>query len=98
MKITDIKVRRTFRTGNILAIVSITIDNCFAVHDIKIIDNGIRRFAAMPSRSDDEGGFCNIAHPIGAECREKIEKLILDEYDRYMKLTKFYERLNVKVS
>ncbi len=77
MKITDIKVRRTFRTGNILAVVSITIDNCFAVHDIKIIDNGIRRFAAMPSRSDDEGGFCDIAHPSVRNAVRKSRSLSL---------------------
>ena len=84
MKITDIKVRRVFDEGTIRAIVSITIDKIFAVHDIKIIEAGERRFVSMPSRLDDDGNHRDIVHPVGADARKAIEKIILDAFDSYM--------------
>ncbi len=65
MKITDVKIRRTFADSSLKAIVSITIDDCFAVHDIRIIQGNGRLFAAMPSRKDDDV-YRDIVHPITA--------------------------------
>ena len=84
MKITDIKIRHIFDEGSIKAIVSITIDKIFVVHDIKIVEKDERRFVAMPSRLDDDGNHRDIVHPIGADARKAIEKIILDAFDSYM--------------
>jgi len=64
------------------AIVSITLDNEFVVHDIKIIEGQSGNFIAMPSRRTPDGEFKDIAHPINTETREKIQKSILDEYEK----------------
>lgn len=86
MTITDIKIRKLFETpgSRLKALVSITIDDCFAVHDIKVVAGDNRVFVAMPSRKDENGIFRDIVHPIGAEARENIEKQILDAYERYI--------------
>lgn len=84
MKITDIKVRRVFDEGFLRAVVSITIDKVLAIHEIKIVDNGKHRFVAMPSRSFDDGSYHDIVHPVGADSRKAIEKIILDAFDSYM--------------
>lgn len=60
--------------------VSITLDNALAVHDIKVIEGPQRLFVAMPSRKEDQGGFRDIVHPINAGAREQIEEMILEEY------------------
>ncbi len=79
MKITDVKIRRTFVNSSLKAIVSITIDNCFAVHDIKIIQGNGRLFATMPSRKDDDV-YRDIVHPITATARQWLEDIILTAY------------------
>lgn len=84
MKITDIKIRRIFTEGNIRALVSITIENEFAVHDIKVINGNERLFVAMPSRKGNDGTFRDIAHPISSDVREQIEKAILQVYNEYL--------------
>ncbi len=84
MKITDIKIRRIFDEGILKAVVSITIDKVFAIHEIKIIDNGEHRFVAMPSRVYDDGSHHDIVHPIGTNARRAIEKIILDAFDSYL--------------
>ena len=76
MKITDIKVRRVYDEGFLRAVVSITIDKVLAIHEIKIVDNGKRRFVAMPSRSFDDGSYHDIVHPVGTDARKAIEKII----------------------
>lgn len=83
MKITDIRIRRTYDDGRLRALVSLTVDNDFAVHDIKVIDGPQRLFVAMPSRRDDSGGFRDICHPITVEARREMEKMILQKYDEY---------------
>lgn len=85
MEITDVRVRRVNKEGKMRAIVSVTIDNEFAVHDIKVIegDNGI--FIAMPSRKTAEGEFRDIAHPINSTAREKLQKAVLASYEEALK-------------
>ncbi|MDE6594120.1 MAG: SpoVG family protein [Oscillospiraceae bacterium] len=83
MKITDIKIRRTFADRSIKAIVSITIDNCLAVHDIRIIQGNDRLFAAMPSRKDNDV-YRDIVHPITAAARQKLEDIILTAYTTHI--------------
>ena len=80
MEITDVRVRRVNKEGKMRAIVSVTIDDEFAVHDIKVIegDNGV--FIAMPSRKTPNGEFRDIAHPINSAAREKLQSAILKSY------------------
>lgn len=82
MNITDVRIRKITTEGKMKAIVSITLDNEFVVHDIKIIEGQSGNFIAMPSRRTPDGEFKDIAHPINTETREKIQKSILDEYDK----------------
>ena len=81
MEITDIRVRKINTESRMKAVVSVTFDNEFVVHDIKIIESQNGLFIAMPSRKTPEGEFKDIAHPINAETREKIQKAILDKYE-----------------
>lgn len=83
MNITDIKIRKLLSEGRLRAIVSVTIDNTIALHDIKIIEGPSRLFVAMPSRRDDNGVFRDIVHPISAEGRVVIEDTILNAYNDY---------------
>ncbi|MEE8836874.1 MAG: septation regulator SpoVG [Eubacteriales bacterium] len=80
MKITDIRIRKAAKEGKMKAVVSITFDNEFVVHDIKIIEGEKGLFIAMPSRKTADGEYRDIAHPINSETRETIQKLILDKY------------------
>lgn len=84
MNITDIRIRRTYQDMRLKALVSITLDNAFAVHDIKVIEGPERLFVAMPSRKDDNGVFRDIAHPITPEARQLIESQILVAYHEYL--------------
>ena len=79
MKITDVKIRKIFANSNIKAIVSITIDDCLAVHDIRIIQGNDRLFAAMPSRKDNDV-YRDVVHPISIEARQCLEDIILTAY------------------
>ena len=82
MKITDVRVRLVEKDGSKLrAVASMTIDECFVVHDIKIIEGKEGYFISMPSRKTPNGEFKDIAHPINAETREKIQKAILEAYE-----------------
>lgn len=82
MQITDVRVRKIANEGKMKAIVSVTFDNEFVVHDIKVIDGQNGLFIAMPSRKTPDGEFKDIAHPINTETREKIQAAILDEYEK----------------
>ncbi len=88
MTISDIKIRKTFSEGNLKAIVSITLDNCLAIHDIKIVQGSDRVFAAMPSRKDDTGIYRDIIHPIDPETRDEVENAIISAYERYVEIEK----------
>ncbi|MCR4890876.1 MAG: septation regulator SpoVG [Lachnospiraceae bacterium] len=80
MNITDVRVRRITRTGKMRALVSITLDDQFVIHDIKVIEGERGLFIAMPSRRSSDGEFRDIAHPINSETRELIQNIILDKY------------------
>ena len=84
MEITDVKIRKFIAEGRLKAIVSVTIDNMLAVHDIKVVQGEERLFAAMPSRKDENGIFRDIVHPITAEARKQLENAVLDEYERQL--------------
>lgn len=84
MQITDVRIRKITSEGKMKAIVSVTLDNEFVVHDIKIIDGQNGLFIAMPSRKTPDGEFKDIAHPINTSTREKIQNAILSEYEKVM--------------
>ncbi len=86
MKITEIKVRKIFSEGNLKAIMSVTIDGCLAVHEVKVVQGNERLFVAMPSRMDGYGNYRDIIHPIGSEVRKQFEDVILGTYNNYIKL------------
>ncbi len=81
MNITDVRIRKITTGGKMKAVVSLTIDDCFAVHDIKVIESQNGLFIAMPSRKTPDGQFKDIAHPINSETRKFLEKLILENYN-----------------
>ena len=80
MQITDVRVRKVAKEGKMRAVVSITIDNEFVVHDIKVIEGEKGLFIAMPSRKASDGEYRDIAHPINSDTRERIQSLILEAY------------------
>lgn len=80
MKITDVRVRRIAQSGKMKAVVSITLDNEFVVHDIKVIEGEKGLFVAMPSKKAADGEYRDIAHPINAEMRKMVEDNILRKY------------------
>ncbi|AMA74525.1 MULTISPECIES: septation regulator SpoVG [Aneurinibacillus] len=82
MEVTDVRLRRVNTDGRMKAICSITIDNEFVVHDIRVIDGNNGMFVAMPSKRTPEGEFRDIAHPISSSTREKIQAAVLAEYER----------------
>lgn len=84
MEISDIKIRKTMQEGRLRAVVSITIDNAIAIHDIKLVQGDERMFVAMPSRREDSGIFRDIIHPISSNVREEIEDKILAAYQNYI--------------
>lgn len=84
MNITDIRIRKAYQDTRFCALVSITVDGDFAVHDIKVIQGPERMFVAMPSRKDENGIFRDIAHPITSEARAELERRILKAYHDYL--------------
>jgi len=80
MEITDIRIRQMTQDAKMKAVVSVTFDNCFVVHDIKIIDGQDKLFIAMPSRKTPDNEFKDIAHPINVEMRELLSERILEKY------------------
>ena len=84
LNITDVRVRKVSKEGKMKAVVSITIDEEFVVHDIKVIEGEKGLFIAMPSRKATDGEYRDIAHPINSTTRERIQKLILEKYEEVM--------------
>lgn len=82
MKVTDVRIRKVTEEGKMKAIVSVTFDDEFVVHDIKIIEGQNGLFIAMPSRKMADGEFRDIAHPINSETRTKIQEEIFKEYEK----------------
>ena len=81
MEITDVRVRKVTKEGKMKAVVSITLDNEFVVHDIKVIEGDKGLFIAMPSRKSGDGEYRDIAHPINSQIRNKIQTVILEKYE-----------------
>ena len=84
MNITDVRVRRVAKEGKMKAVVSITIDEEFVVHDINVIEGEKGLFIAMPSRKATDGEYRDIAHPINSATREKIQNIILEKYEQVL--------------
>ena len=82
MRITDVRVRKMTQDSKMKAIVSITIDDEFVVHDIKVIEGEKGLFIAMPSKKANDGEYRDIAHPINSGTRDKIQTIILDSYEK----------------
>ena len=80
MQITDVRIRKVDKEGKMKAVVSITIDDEFVVHDIKVIEGEKGLFIAMPSRKASDGEYRDIAHPINSGTRDRIQTLILEKY------------------
>lgn len=80
MEVTDVRLRRVQTDGRMRAIASITLDNEFVVHDIRVIDGNTGLFVAMPSKRTPDGEFRDIAHPINSTTRNKIQEIILNAY------------------
>lgn len=86
MTISDVRIRLVNREDNKLkAVASITIDQCFVVHDIKVIESAEGLFIAMPSRKTNDGEYKDVAHPLNTETRESIKKAILTAYEEELK-------------
>ena len=82
MKITDVRVRIVKKDdGKLKAVASVTFDDCFVVHDIKVIDGSEGYFIAMPSRKTNDGEYKDIAHPINPETREEIVQTVLTAFE-----------------
>lgn len=84
MQITDVRIRKVEKEGKMKAVVTITIDEEFVVHDIKVIEGDKGLFIAMPSRKAADGEYRDIAHPINSDTRERIQTLILQKYQETM--------------
>ena len=82
MNITDVRVKRISKEGKMKAVASITLDDVFVIHDIKIIEGEKGPFIAMPSRKAADGEYRDIAHPINSETRTRLQDLILDAYSK----------------
>ena len=82
MKVTDVRVSKIAREGKMRAIVSITLDDEFVIHDIKVIEGDKGLFIAMPSKKAADGEYRDIAHPINSYTREVVQKIILESYEK----------------
>lgn len=82
MQITDVRVRKITKEGKMKAIVSITLEDEFVVHDIKVIEGEKGLFIAMPSKKAADGEYRDIAHPINSSTRDSIQKVILEAYEK----------------
>ena len=92
MEITDVKIRKVMSDVRLRAVVSVTIDDMFAVHDIKVVQGDERLFVAMPSRKDENGVFRDIVHPISAAARKLFEENILEAYERQIAIMETEEK------
>jgi stage V sporulation protein G len=82
MDITDIRIRKVAADGKLKAYVTVTFDDCFVVHNVKVIEGKNGAFIAMPSRKTKTGEYKDVAHPINSEFRGLLQTRILDEYDK----------------
>lgn len=84
MQITDVRIRKVTKEGKLKAVVSITLDDEFVVHDIKVIEGDKGLFISMPSRKTTDGEYRDIAHPINSTTRDRIQELILSRYQQLL--------------
>ena len=82
MNITDVRVRKVAKQGKMKAVVSVTFDNEFVVHDIKVIEGDKGLFIAMPSKKSADGEYRDIAHPINSPTRQMLQQIILESYEK----------------
>lgn len=82
MQISDVRVRKITKEGKMKAVVSITLDDEFVVHDIKVIEGEKGLFIAMPSKKATDGEYRDIAHPINSSTRENLQRVILKSYEK----------------
>lgn len=94
MQVTDVRIRKIQTDGKLRAYVSITFDDSFVVHDLRIIDGRKGMFVAMPSKLLPNGNHKDIAHPINTEVREKIQSAVLREYEATEQVAKGSEELS----
>ena len=85
MEITDIRVRKVNSEGKLKAVVSVTFDGAFVIHDIKLIENQGRMFISMPNKRVRSGEYKDIAHPVNAQMREVLERSVISAYEDYLK-------------
>ena len=86
MNITDVRVRKITKEGKMKAIVSITIENEFVIHDIKVIEGEKGMFIAMPSKKAADGEYRDIAHPINSDTRDQIQRIVLERYEQALSM------------
>ena len=86
MQVTDVRVRKVTKEGKMRAIVSITLDDEFVIHDIKVIEGDKGLFIAMPSKKATDGEYRDIAHPINSGTRDSIQKIILESYEKALSM------------
>ncbi|HLR41084.1 MAG TPA: septation regulator SpoVG [Virgibacillus sp.] len=99
MEVTDVRLRRVNTEGRMRAIASITFDQEFVIHDIRVIDGNNGLFVAMPSKRTPDGEFRDIAHPINSKTRAKIQDAVLEEYRRLGEAEEVdYEEAGISVS
>jgi|SRR5690554_569250 len=84
MKFTDVRIRKIENQNRLRAVASVTIDDAFVIHEIRIIEGAKGIFVAMPSRKNKFGVFKDVAHPINTETRNEIERVVLDEYNKVL--------------
>jgi len=84
MQVTDVRVRRVLSEGKMKAVVSVTLDDAFVIHDVKVVEGQNGLFVAMPSRKTADGEFRDIAHPINTSAREIIQSAVLQAYEQAM--------------
>ena len=81
MQITDVRIRKTFEEGPLKAVASVTFDNCFAVHDVKVIEANEKTFVVMPSTKLADGTYRDIVHPINSEFRTEFTNAVIEAYE-----------------
>ena len=84
MQITDVRARRVAKEGKLKAVVSVTMDGEFVVHDIKVIEGEKGLFIAMPSKKTATGEYRDVAHPINSGTRDRLQSIILDSFEKAM--------------
>ena len=82
MIVTDVRVRKILAEGKMKAIVSVTLDDMFVIHDVKVVEGQNGLFVAMPSRKTPRGEYKDIAHPINSDMRSRLQTIILEEYKK----------------